>query len=112
ANAASTTTALTFSALAGLLSALLYLTRFQAVLAPLAVALILLLAAPRPAVQSVVALGAATVPIAIEAFVLLRMPHASAAMLLDFASYRQIPDLPPFQFIVRPSSLVGWIVDQ
>jgi hypothetical protein len=102
------------SAAAGFVAALLYLTRFQAILAPLAVAFTLYITATGRAryVRSLAALAAAAIPMAIEAWHLLRLPHASLAMLIDFAAYRQVPELPSFEFIVRPPTLLGYLEDR
>ncbi len=106
--------AIVASIVAGVVAALLYLTRFTAILAPLVIAFTLCVTAKGRArwLRPLAALAAAALPMAIEAWHLLRLPHASMAMLIDFAAYRQVPELPPFQFVVRPPTLFGFLEDR
>lgn len=99
---------------AGVVGALLYLTRFTAILSPFVIAFTVCVTASGRArfVRPLAALAAAAVPVAIEARHLLRLPHASVAMLIDFAAYRQVPELPPFEFVVHPPTLLGLLKDR
>ena len=114
ATAPSSRAMLLFAALAGLLSGLAYLTRFQLVLAiaavPLALAIGLRARAGGEHV-AVVALFCALLPLAAEAAYLATFPTFRPAMLLDPGAYHELPELdrfPTFEPTAARLSL-GWL---
>lgn len=101
--------------IAGSLAAAGYLTRFQMLPLAFALALTLLLSARSrlTVAASVLILAIGAVAVALEGIYL----HSCASpfrltMLLDFASYRETPQLQPFSYLVRSPSIWEFIRDR
>jgi hypothetical protein len=97
----------------GVLGGVTYLARFQLVVVVVALLVVELVGrdAARFRRAGWLLLGAA-VPIGAWAEHVLRLPHAGLRELLDFARYRALPSLPPFEYEVPCAGALGCAVDK
>ena len=97
----------------GLLAGLCYLARFQLIVVPIAFVLARAMARDRRALGDCawLVLGAAPC-LAWQAVRQLSLPNGQAYALLDFAMYRQRPDLPPFVYDLQFSTRTAWLFDK
>ncbi|MEO8900224.1 MAG: hypothetical protein ABI488_01410 [Polyangiaceae bacterium] len=97
----------------GVLAGLCYLARFQWLVVPVALVASRLVARDRGAWQGALwlALGAAPC-LAWQAWRQFSLPHAELRALLDFAAYRQLPELPRFDYEMHFDTRWHWFVDK
>jgi hypothetical protein len=97
----------------GGLAGLCYLARFQLIVVPVALLLARALACDRRALRDAgwLALGAAPC-LAWQAFRQLGLPNGELYALIDFAKYRQRPDVPPFVYDMQFNSGWAWFSDK
>ncbi|MES1175036.1 MAG: hypothetical protein ABUL62_11995 [Myxococcales bacterium] len=97
----------------GLLSGLCYLARFQLIVVPVALLVSRVLNADRRALRDCawLVLGAAPC-LAWQAFRQLTLPNGQPYALIDFAMYRQRPDIPPFVYDMQFGTRWAWLVDK
>ena len=97
----------------GMLTGLCYLARFQWLVVAVAFVLSRLLARDRRAWRDAVCIALGFVPcFAWQAWRQLSLPHGELYALLDFAMYRQDPNLPRFVYDLQFDSRIAWFLDK
>lgn len=100
-------------AFVGVLAGLAYATRYQLLVLLAGLLASRAMSADRQRWRDLAALGAgASLPIAWVAWRLFSRPHPNAYALLDFASYRQLPSLPRFEYALKFPSVWSFAADK
>ncbi len=97
----------------GLLTGLCYLARFQFIVVPVALVLARALARDRRALRDCVWLVLGAAPcLAWQAVRLLTLENGQAYALIDFAMYRQRPDIPKLVYDMQFATRTEWLLDK
>ncbi len=97
----------------GVVSGLCYLARFQLLVVPVALVLSRAVARDRGAWRDAMWLALGALPcLAWEVCRQFSLPHAEVRTLLDFAAYRQMPELPRFDYELGFDNRWDWFVDK